>query len=386
MKFKKRIEILVKKNSFFQALYSFFGSLLFRFIGLFVKQNKKMILFSSYGGDSINDSPKVIYDYIKKHYEGYNCVWVVNKPENRVLEDAKYVTVDTFKYFITCLKAKYWVTNVNIERGLHFKKKKTFYLNTWHSTTVKTIGNQVKGRKDYNFKNINLLCSDGSFMTNIFIKYFNAPIKSIFECGRPREDELFEKNEQVERERILKKYNIDNSSFVVLYAPTWKDTNGREDLLSASLNLNKLVELVDKKIIILFKTHHLTKNASGVVFNENIIDVSDCQNINELYFAADILISDYSSCFFDFGLLGKPIICFAPDLQEYELNRGLCVDLRNDFPGGVISDEKQLASRIVELKKGTNCFAEEQKLFMDKYLSRPTASATRFCVDKMFEK
>ena len=345
-----------------------------------------MILFSSYGGDSINDSPKVIYDYIKKHYDGYYCVWVVNNPENRILEDVKYVTVDTFKYFIACLKAKYWVTNVNIERGLHFKKKKTFYLNTWHSTTVKTIGNQVKGRKDYNFKNINLLCSDGSFMTNIFVKYFNAPSKSIFECGRPREDELFEKNGLEERERILKKYNINNNSFVVLYAPTWKDTNGREDLLSVSLNLNKLIELVDKNIIILFKTHHLTKNASGVVFNESIIDVSDCQNINELYFAADVLISDYSSCFFDFGLLEKPIICFAPDLEEYERSRGLCVDLRNDFPGGVIFDEKVLALRIMDLMNNDSVFLIEQKRFMCKYLSRPSNSSTEFCVKKMFEQ
>ena len=49
--------------------------------------------------------------------------------------------MDSLVYFIVALKAKYWITNVNIEAGLKFKKKDTVYLNTWHGTPIKYIGN-----------------------------------------------------------------------------------------------------------------------------------------------------------------------------------------------------------------------------------------------------
>lgn len=386
MKFKKRIELLVKKNLFFQRLYSFFGSVFFRFIGLFVVQDKNLIVFSSFGGDSINDSPRVIYDYIIANYPQYKTVWTINDSKKRVLENTAYVKVDTLKYFLTCLKARYWVTNVNIERGLHFKKKKTFYLNTWHSTTIKTIGNQVKGRKDYNFKNINLLCSDGPFMSNIFKQYFNAPSESIAECGRPREDELMLKNSAIEKEKMRNKYGIASNKFVILYAPTWKDTNGREDLLTIGLNLSNILNKLGDNTIILFKAHHLTKHTSGIEFNNNILNVSDCLNINELYFASDVLISDYSSCFFDFALLNKPIVCFATDFEEYRNGRGLCVDLKNDFPGGVIENEDELIVRLLELKSGNNFNKKQQDIFLKKYVKRPKDSATVFCVERMLKE
>ena len=79
--FKKRVEILLKTNRFVQKLYSFFGSTFFRFVGLFIKQDKKLILFNSFSGDLINDSPLALYNYISKNYPDYKCVWAVNDPK-----------------------------------------------------------------------------------------------------------------------------------------------------------------------------------------------------------------------------------------------------------------------------------------------------------------
>lgn len=384
MRIKKRIEILIKNNLFLQKIYAFCGSAFFRFVGLFIKQDKKMILFSSYGGDAINDSPKAIYDYISSHFPNYRCIWTINSKTNKpLLKNVEYVFVDTFRYFIFCLRAKYWVTNVNIERGLHFKKRKTFYLNTWHSTTVKTIGNQVKKRRDYNFKNINLLCSDGKYMTDIFVNYFNASRKNIVECGRPREDELLFSDYNLFRTKYRKKYGIDDSKFVILYAPTWKSTNGREDLLKVNLNIEEVSKKLGEDVVFIFKAHHLTKTAFGIKFSERIIDASLCENINELYFVSDLLVSDFSSCFFDFGLLNKPMICFAKDLEKYDKDRGLCIDLRKEFPGGVIDNEIDLIAEINQIIHSGNIHKDQQNAFMRKYVARPFAESTKYCVERM---
>ena len=59
-----------------------------------------------------------------------------------------------------------------------------------------------------------------------------------------------------------------------------------------------------------------------------VIDASNYANVNELYWISDILISDYSSAFFDFGLLGKPMFCYAYDYDEYNNSNGLLMNLK----------------------------------------------------------
>lgn len=380
--FKKKIEVLLKTNRFVQVTYSFFGSLFFKFVGLFVKQDKKLILFSSFSGDQINDSPKVIYQYIRENYPNFKCVWAVN--DSRKAEGYDFIIIDTFKYFKTALKARYWVTNVNIERGLHFKKRKTFYLNTWHGTAIKTIGNLVKGRKDYNFKKIDFLCSDGDFMKDIFIRGFKANPDQIFNCGRPREDRLIFSDPKHENEKARKALNIGFDKTVILYAPTWENCNGREDLLNVKLDLDELTNKLGKNYIVLLRTHHLTKKVNDLHLNKQIIDVTNYPYINDLYFAADILISDYSSCFFDYGLLDKPMLCFAPTYDNYVKERGVFIDMEKEFPYGVIKELDDLVKDINEVVK--DGVPTKQNEFMKKYVDRPKESATKFCVERMIER
>lgn len=118
---RQRLIFILKHNAAIQAIYRVVMSFIFRFLGLFIKTDDNLVLFVSLMGMSFSDSPKEIYDYMKAHpeYNKYHCVWAFVDPTK--FQDLETVKIDTLAYFKTALKAKYWITNTNIERGLHFK-------------------------------------------------------------------------------------------------------------------------------------------------------------------------------------------------------------------------------------------------------------------------
>ena len=150
---RAKIDYVLKHNVIVNRLFKFSGSCFFKFIGLFVPINDRAILFSGHTR-KYNDSPRAIYEYMISHseYKDYHFIWALDDPSVDTPGNAEIVVPDTWKYFVTALKCKYWITCVNIERSLHFKKKKTVYLNTFHGITIKTAGNDAAGRKgDYDF-------------------------------------------------------------------------------------------------------------------------------------------------------------------------------------------------------------------------------------------
>ena len=384
-----RLEFLLKKNRFAQAIYIFVFSLFYRFIGLFIKVDKKLILFNSFSGRLFNDSPRVLYEAIKSNpkYKNYKCVWAFTKP-NKFKDkcECKIVKMDSFKYFVTALKAKYWVTNVNIERGLKIKRKRNICLNTWHGTGPKTGGNDVKGRKDYNFSNIDFILADGPFLKNYFVKNFHANEKNIFEIGRPREDILFEAKNNLEekKKQLLRKFNFPSNKKYLLFAPTWRESTnfGKSYEIGINFNLKHWSDVLGEDYIILFRAHSITTSYE-IPMCKNIIDVTSFEEINELYIISDILVSDYSSCFTDFSILEKPMFCFAPDYVTYKKDRGLVYDMEPYFTGGVIKEEAELLKNIknLNIEKEKNNSRRFNKSF-----TTCRGNSTEKCLELLFSK
>lgn len=374
--FHKKIKHILKHNVFVLSMYKVIVSAIFRFIGLFVRIDNNTILFTSYGGEKYNDSPRVLYESMKSdnRFKNFHFVWAFVDPGAFDVDGAEKIRIDTLKYFLTAIKAKIWITNVNIERGLSFKKKGTIYLNTWHGTGPKKSGNAIKSRNDYDFSNVDILCCDGDYLKNIFVNYFNASEQSLLMCGRPREDELFTFTE-VDRIAIRDELKIPENKKIILYMPTWRDY--RHNLPDFHFWKDKLGE----NYVVLCRIHHFNNDEiSEDKLNDFLIDVTDYDDVNRLYYVSDILISDYSSAFFDFGLLGKPIICFADDYQKYCETTGLFMNLEKEFPGGVIKDETALISKIVSISSEKD--GAIAKIFVNRYLSR-NGNSTKLCLDRV---
>lgn len=372
-----KIAWLIKHVPFIQWLYQKVMSLCFRIMGMFIPVDNHLVLLSSYGGDQYSDSPKVLFEAMKSdpHFSNFQYVWAFGDPAKFDVPGADKVKIDTLPYFKTALRAKVWITNVNIERGLHFKKKDQIYLNTWHGTGPKASGNAVKGRSDYDFSYVDIICVDGQHTKNQMIRDYNAREESLIFSGRPREDELYTFNDETSK-RVRSALSIPEDKKVLLYMPTWREHGNLElskDLWEKSLS-NEYVMLV--------RAHHFVKTGTGISSNSFWIDVSDYPSVNELYWVSDVLISDYSSAFFDYGLLAKPMVCFAYDYDEFEKDPGLIMDLKNEFPSGIKYTEEEVISFIQNMN-----FAEEgrkTKAYINGYLNRPENS-TKMCVDRIAE-
>ena len=160
------------------------------------------------------------------------------------------------------------------------------------------------------------------------ITYFNAREENLLWCGRPREDELLFLT-KADAGKIKQTLGIPVGKKVILYMPTWREYGIKP--------LNKKVweTTLGNDYVILLRSHHFSKDKLTGDNDTAWIDVSTYPDVNHLYLIADYLISDYSSAFFDYGLLGKPMICFAYDYEQYEQSNGLLMNLKSEFPSGI---------------------------------------------------
>ena len=344
---KQRLVYILKHNSVAQYLYRTLGSLVLRFIGLFVRTDEKLVLFLSLMGTRFNDSPKAIYDHMRarEEYAGYKLLWVFEDPAQ--FPDIPSIKLDTPKFFITALKAGYWISNTQFERGLTYKKKKTRYLYTMHGTAIKLCGNDCPGRKDFDFRTVDHLCVQSDFDKYVFKRAFKANESSFVESGRPCNDPLWHAAED-QKDLLREKLNIPAGKKVILYAPTWREsTNGGKSYdIKPPIDLKTWEEQLGDEYIVLFRAHHITTRVMDVKFNDFLRDYSDYPEINDLYIVSDILITDYSSVMVDYAILERPILCFAYDYDDYLKERGTYFELDDELPNRSCRTQDQLLKEI----------------------------------------
>ena len=183
--------------------------------------------------------------------------------------------------------------------------------------------------------------------------------KIIIETGYPRNDILI--NYKPERINEIKyKYGIDPDKKIILYAPTFRDNrhDGSGYVYDTHLDFDKLRYELGQDYIILFRAHYFVANQFNFEkYNGFVYDMSRLDDINELYLISDLLITDYSSVFFDYANLERPILFYMYDLEEYANEiRGFYFDL-NILPGPIVKDEDNL---ILEIKRLENWEKDEK--------------------------
>ena len=135
-----------------------------------------------------------------------------------------------------------------------------------------------------------------------------------------------------------------------------------------SVNLLRLKEELDEDYIILMRLHYLVSNNIDVSqFRNFVYDVSHYEDINDLYIISDILITDYSSVFFDFANLKRPVLFYMYDLEQYKNNiRDFYIDL-SELPGPIIQQEKELINDIRNINLIRKQYSTTYNKFNEKY-------------------
>lgn len=350
---KSKITNIVKYNKYIYTLYYYVLSFAINVLKLFVNTDEKLILFNSFAGRKYDDSPREIFEKIREdeRFKGYKFVWAFHDPDKFEISGASKIKTDTFEYFVTALKARVWVTNSSVERGLNFKGKNTFYFNTWHGTPIKRMGSDI-GSNNSSFRTkskskVDIMTAQSDYEINIFSRTFGIPKRKFLSCGLPRNDKLAHYSETYKNE-LKKKMGIKFDKKVILYAPTFREfekENGIECVLIPPINLMKWKKELGSEYVLLFRAHYEVSKALKIKEDGFAHNMSKYPTLEELMIVSDVLISDYSSIFFDYSIMNKPMLYFTYDYDKYAANRGMYFDIRKKLDGSNNEDG------IIELLK-----------------------------------
>ena len=370
---KQKLVNFLKYNKVAYAVYYRVMSFCMNVLKLFIKTDDKLILFNSFAGRKYDDSPKAIFEEIKAdpRFTDYKLVWAFHQPEKFQVDGAEKIKTDGMQYFKTALAARVWVTNSSVERGLHFKGKNTFYLNTWHGSPIKKMGSDIAAdNQSFRTKSENLvdiMNTQSYFEADIFSRCFGIPRKHFIEVGLPRNDALANYTEE-EREQFRRKLGLPANKRVILYCPTFREYEKDENLgvvLAPPMNLKKWEAELGDQYVLLFRAHYEVSKVMEVQENDFVRNVTDYPALNDLMIISDILISDYSSIFFDYSIMDKVMLHFTYDFDKYEEKRGMYFDIR-DYLSGADSEDG-----VIAILRDLNIQRESEKTvaFRNKYMN-----------------
>lgn len=197
-------------------------------------------------------------------------------------------------------------------------------------------------------KKVNYFLTPSPYALQHLKSAFRLSEKQILKFDYPRNELLYNYNKD-DIQKIKNNLKLPLDKKIILYAPTWRDQSyslvsgyKTKDFL---LDLNKLDNLSDEYII-LYRPHYLITDRLGKLA-ANVYDVRDYQNSSELYIISDILVTDYSSVYFDYSLLKRPIYFYMKDVEVYQQQlRGFYIDINEDLPNDYYTDQDKLISAI----------------------------------------
>lgn len=319
-----------------------------------------IIVFESGQGRQLGDSPGAIYDELVRRGDPRLKVWIYNK--RFPIRDDSTIIVKRYspEYFWYLARAKYWVSNQNMPNFIH-RRRDGIYIQTWHGTPLKKmfldideiIGRDAGyvGRVTEATHQWSILVSPNEYTSSIMRSAyaFSGPT---LEVGYPRNDVLLDENAFGRRRDVRQRLGLDDSDFVVLYAPTFRDdqptTRGRFAFDWPFSPEDFLERFASTRVKLLVRAHVLISNKVLIPEDTStIINVTKYPDIQELYLAADMLVTDYSSVFFDFSLLRRPIAFYAYDLEKYRQElRGFYLDYETELPGPIVETAEELFDTI----------------------------------------
>ena len=386
-KFKK---MLKNKNTAYKLAY------FHRYLKQPVKEN--VILFETFMAKNYSDSPKYIYEYIAQNHPEYECVWAINDGA-KIPYGAKTVKRFSFQYAYYLAVSKYLVFNVRPPLWYR-KREEQVFLETWHGTPLKRLvfdqeevtsaspkykQQFYRQRKDWDF-----LVSANPFSTKTFRSCFLYE-GEMLEYGYPRNDILYWPNKDEIAQQLKEKLGIPKDKKTILYAPTWRDDQhygSGQYKFELALDLQLMKERLQDDYVVLLRTHHYISDHIDVSgLGDFVINLSSYDDISEIYLISDICITDYSSVFFDYANLKRPILFYTYDFDKYKNQlRGFYIDMNTEVPGPLLYTSEQVVQAIEDIDEITEEYKERYDQFYDRFCCYDDGHASEHVAEAMLAK
>ncbi len=364
-----------------------------RLIGRIAPINKRKIVFCSYHGRGYSDNPKAIAEELLRRKTDADMVWLVKdeKEAATLPEGIRPCKYGSLRHILELSTAKVWVDNCR-KYDKH-KKKKQFYLHTWHGFSVKRVeadaehvlepGYVMCAKRDSSF--IDLLTVYGEWDCEIYKKCFWYD-GDIAVWGVPRND-VFINNDGSAKKKVAKELSLPEDRHLLLYAPTFRADH---NLDVYDIDVAAIKAACEKSLsgewTVLLRLHPNIAQKSKELFpydGVNIVDATMYPDMQELLLASDILLTDYSSSMFDFAMSGKPCFIYAPDVEAYKADRNFYIEL-HELPFPLAYDREQLIKNM-ESFDAKKYKADREQFFRERGFVMDGKSSAR-CADWIEER
>ena len=374
-----------------------------RFLDKLVFQKMRIredwVFVESFFGKSYSDSPKYLYEYLYDKYgDQYRFIWCLNRRTREVKGRPSICRRHSLRYVYYTARAKYFICNTR-QPAWFKKRKETVFVETWHGTPLKKLAFDLEDihavSQDHKklfysqSKEWDYLVSANRFSTDVFERAFCFPREKIIETGYPRNDILYSEHAGRIAEEVKRELGIPKGKRVILYAPTWRDNQFYEKAkykFTLVLDLERMRREFGNDSVLLLRTHYYIADRlelSGL--DDFVYNGSGYGDVSRLYLVSDICITDYSSVFFDFANLKRPLLFFSYDLEDYkEEIRGMYLDMEKELPGPVVQTNDELIDALRHLDEVTEQYRERYERFYDKFCHIDDGNAAERVVQAVF--
>lgn len=385
-----------------------------------VETKEHTVLFASFKGRSYSCSPRALFELMQadERYADFTFYWAFleNSIEKYRYLEGKYrnltlVTVGSVEFYRALAQSSHWIVNSRIAEHL-IPKKDQVYVQCWHGTPLKRLGFDIVSgttsalssteesadRYRLEASKWSYLVSPSRFTSECLASAFDLDARwakeNILEIGYPRNDSIVNvcKDEQALaalKDRLACELGFDAGKRLLLYAPTWRDNeykSGVGYVQDVMIDFDLLQQHLGDDWVVLFRPHYFVANEFDFAKYEGFIaNAAHVADINELYCIADVLMTDYSSVFFDYACTGRPMVFFQPDLADYQDHvRGFYLDPVADLPGPHCESSVEVVEAIEGISSYFDDYAERYEVFRQRFCPMEDGRAAERLAERLF--
>ena len=342
------------------------------------------VVYNSFNG-RYSDNPRAIFEALLVQRPGLEHVWLVDDRHAHAFPpDVATVPIRSDQAVAALESADVLVANGHTDLDTWTKRPGSTYLQTWHGTPLKRIHRsalshpeaEVMDLIDAEIARWDHLISPSAAATALLRSAFGYA-GSVLETGYPRNDRLAGPGADARRAQARSRLGLADGTTVVLYAPTYRDDDVDDEDVPLGLDLGAFADRLGEDHVVLLRRHYYLGHRRPFAGSPRVQDLSSHPDISELYLAADVLVTDYSSSIFDFAVTGRPIVIYAYDLEHYrDRLRGFTLDLETDLPGPLVQDQASLDALLADLPDLQARYAERYAAFTERYCRLEDGRAT----------
>jgi CDP-glycerol glycerophosphotransferase len=340
------------------------------------------LVYNSFAG-AFSDSPRAVFDRLRD-VPGHRHVWLAAERHAAAFPPG----VETVPYgspeAVAALEAADVVV-ANTHTDFEWSKGPgTLYLQIWHGSPLKRVHRDIlwspPGLLDRLQRDVDrwdVLVSPNAASTPRLRQAFRWE-GEVLEIGYPRNDVLSAPDRCERRARVRSRLGIPDGTTAVLYTPTFRDDAVFEERsFELALDTDAFGAALGADHVLLLRPHYMVTDELPPIDDPAVRDVSRHPDVSELYLAADVLVTDYSSTMFDFAVTGRPLAFLTYDLADFQHRlRGFYFDLEDEAPGPLVETTAELIAVLRDIDTTRTQYAERYARFRERYCHLEDGHAT----------